>query len=635
MHGAACELPVWFIGLAACLQAMLTSVTIYGWSNLSVSLIDAGTFEGQCNPTEERPCDAQSSRLNLVFVIGSALTLASSLLLNGWVMDLYGVKVASFVGLACLFVAYGTMAAAADGSAPDDAYFPGFIFLGLGQTGQLHPLYSISYLFPGYESLIIGIINGFADSAVVVFLLFRQLYEAGISLTAIFTGYMLGPLLLATLAAAFVWPWRPLSEADTPVYEADKTQPPSSELVEKEGEPAPQQTPGAKATPSPAQAWGGSSSEEHADDSASCASSTHPPPTLADEETATTVPPPAAGPAFDPQYPYASASFMQQLCSPLYLGLAVYKVISLTKFSWYLSMIGTYLDELGQQDGAYVTILGAVLPIGVVLVLVVGSIIDRAGMEVAMAANFAASLGVSIITLIPNLQVQVVGFVVFAFFRAGLFTILSAILGKEFTFLTFGRLIGVLSVVAGLLGLLNQPLFDYTLQQLGGNFAMANGIYAGASLLQGIFVVYYWRYRKVADGPGHTAAVTWWRGEEGGEPDSPADVSKGAAAEKLPVDDDTSAASTPVQVEEGSAGKEQPEPEPAQEVELVKVSAQASASGAEPKAAGSADDSAVTADVHPAAFEVMEEDASSSSDSEGGEAASSAGQPQASADEAV
>lgn len=518
-------------------------------------------------------------------------------------MDVYGVKVSALTSAALLFVAFGTMAATANGALPDSAYFAAFCILGVGQIGQLHTLFSVSSLFPGYESSVVGIINGMADSAIVVFLVFNvAVLQGGIDFWVVIVAHIVGPVFMAACFAVFLWPWLPVQpnalreqagpvthnasgkaspalgiemitvvrstcarasseeqehtrnaaqEAPTPVEPAEKPNTthqdaavPASGISESpqedneltatasassensleihadgdcgdsDGADSEQSEHGSERTA--AQEGLHADSSRMADDDSTCAG----PGAASDEVEAGAVAPKTAMPAmrekhtdasavklvlpvpvpFTPKFPYANAAFKVQLTSPLYVYLAIFTVVNLFKFSFYLSSVDAHLNHLGQDGTTYTQIFSSLLPTGLVFVLVVGAVIDRLGLQVAVAANLTASILLSVVTLIPVLEVQVVGFILFALFRAHLFTVLTSILAAEFTFGSFGRLIGIASLVAALVGLLNSPLFDLAVNTFDGDFTVANAILLVATIvIQLPFAVFYWRYRGAAD----------------------------------------------------------------------------------------------------------------------------------------
>jgi hypothetical protein len=86
LPGGSCAPPAWIYLLAACLQALFVSVIIFGWPSMLEILIHEGVFDDECTAQQaadnREACAPQQSRLNLLFVVGSSLTLGCSIV-NG------------------------------------------------------------------------------------------------------------------------------------------------------------------------------------------------------------------------------------------------------------------------------------------------------------------------------------------------------------------------------------------------------------------------------------------------------------------------------------------------------------------------------------------------------------------------
>ena len=482
-------------------------------------------------------------------------------------MDNFGIKVAALLANGLMIVAFSVLAAVAFGSISEAGWMAGFVILGASAIGQLHTLYSVSNLFSERPTLIMGIINGCADGSALLFLVFRSIYESGVSLGAIFVGYIAGPLLITTFLALFLWPWWPLvpvlgnaaAVAQSSAAESTDVKPTDVKpkvdpvtLGEQEGAPETNATGDPAGAQTPMPCAGDAADQEHAsskntvdeqsalvssgggssensvvdsDSAAATADATRPAEQAAghgaadeadtaaapeaavdgaeeEEDAGAAAPSKQLVPA-DRAHPYMGLPLKEQALSPVFLGLAAFSVVSLFKFSFYLAAFDAQANFLGQEGGTYTTVLGIVMSCAIAVVPVIGLGIDRYGLHKAVVANFALSLAVSIVTLIPNLEIQAFGTVLFLVFRGFVFTVLSGCLAAEFGFANFGALIGSVSFIAGLLGLLISPLFDLSLNTFDGDFTVANAIVAVFTVVvQGPFTVYYWRYRMGVDSLG-------------------------------------------------------------------------------------------------------------------------------------
>lgn len=85
LPGMACSVPAWGIMTAVYLQAMLTSLVIFGFAALEPILLERGLYHSRCPPgtAEEATCPAQLEAVNLLFVVNSSVTLVAGLIVNG------------------------------------------------------------------------------------------------------------------------------------------------------------------------------------------------------------------------------------------------------------------------------------------------------------------------------------------------------------------------------------------------------------------------------------------------------------------------------------------------------------------------------------------------------------------------
>lgn len=154
LPGMVWKVPAWVIMVAAYFQAVNSSLIIFGFAALETVLLDSGVYADQCSAGEEMPCDAQLEAVNLLFVVNASLSLASGLFVNGkfamprtavlgkmpahlapagWVMDLYGTKVASLVANAFMIAAWIVLTLTAAGTIGEPVGAP------LSARSSMHP----------------------------------------------------------------------------------------------------------------------------------------------------------------------------------------------------------------------------------------------------------------------------------------------------------------------------------------------------------------------------------------------------------------------------------------------------------------------------------------------------------------
>ena len=406
----------------------------------------------------------------------------------------------------------------------------GFTLFGAA-IGQLDCLFHFANLFPGNESLIIGSISGFSDSSALVFLIFATLVRAGVDLSHVFIGYICTALLANLLFAVFLWPWWPVPDTST------------AEAL--------QDTPGACAAGDLPQRVGAEGEqlrgEEEGTPPANSATavplpdSEHSGADAAEQGTAPS-PEPAAS-----QWPLAALPIRQQLCTPLFLAWLVYCATSLLRFNFYIAALNEHLSFLGDSSGVYSEVFGGLASAGLVFVLAVGQIMDRLGLHSAVLLATIVGCALSAITLIPSLPLQVLGFLLAVLYRGFVFTLYAAVLIPEFGVGAYGRLSGVVAVVAGGLSFVQQPLVEMSLRRFDGDFTVSNSIMAVITASHFAFAWYYWRHRQAAglDGthPLFLVSCLPCRGkggaelsEEGGDRSEPEDVEEEAVSDGVSED---------------------------------------------------------------------------------------------------
>ncbi|ROW09319.1 hypothetical protein VPNG_05863 [Cytospora leucostoma] len=173
----------------AVLACVLASGIVCGFAALKPVLIAEGVYRSLCPadwspPTGEesqQPCPEQDMRLNLFFILAS-ITLNTSTVLAGYVLDNHGRRLCYLLAAGILFLGSGCMALAfhlgEGGFGHFDGYLTGNLLLGLGGTFLFVSSYQLSNAFPRRAGLIVALITGAFDASAAVFLFYRLAYEA-------------------------------------------------------------------------------------------------------------------------------------------------------------------------------------------------------------------------------------------------------------------------------------------------------------------------------------------------------------------------------------------------------------------------------------------------------------------------
>ena len=85
--------------------------------------------------------------------------------------------------------------------------------------------------------------------------------------------------------------------------------------------------------------------------------------------------------------------------------------------------------------------------------------------------------GIIQISATANLDIQIIGFLVFSFYRCFLFSVIFAYLSVLMPEKVLGKANGFLHIAAGAAGLLNIPLGNAAVQQWNGSFFVPNCLY--------------------------------------------------------------------------------------------------------------------------------------------------------------
>ena len=138
-----------------------------------------------------------------------------------------------------------------------------------------------------------------------------------------------------------------------------------------------------------------------------------------------------------------------------------------------------------------------ILPVGGILsVPIIGIFLDKLGLTFsiwALCISGALYAGLAVCVFLP-IQVQYVTFVVVAFYRALLFSVMATYVAVEFSFVHFGKLWGTVFLLGGLVNLGEYFMVDAVHKYLGGDFFWFNIVMLILSVLVVIFPLMLIKY---------------------------------------------------------------------------------------------------------------------------------------------
>ena len=176
----------------------------------------------------------------------------------------------------------------------------------------------------------------------------------------------------------------------------------------------------------------------------------------------------------------ASRPALDQLRSSQFLTLATFFAFHHSRNTWTLTTMRDFLAYLGDDDtgNKYLAIFTLLTPASVLGLPFVDKIVHKGGYSAGLhVVNALAILQGIIQVSSDNLNVQVIGFVFYSFYRCFLFSVCFSCLPAFLNGIVLGKGYGLLIFSGGVLSLMNIPLSNAAVQKLGGNFFVPNLIY--------------------------------------------------------------------------------------------------------------------------------------------------------------
>ena len=445
-------------------QTFMTGCVYFGWAPLSAMLLRAGVFSFKCAVNENGDfvddqrdhdhnyiCDEQDASVQSLFVITLAVHCTMSAL-AGTMMDTLGPKITSMIGQCFHIVGWSLIATLTPNS--NAAVYLGFIFIGLGADTAFLPTLLVTRLFPGAAATVITIIGSASSASFAIpLILDSYLTSDGISGCWWYVGF--GPCLFL-LIDFFVMPLKAYKvfEGDHPEQQAaPRDNRPASECPELSQQETGESIVGLHSTTT-----GGAPGKQQ-------------------PEEALTV--------------STDGTFLKTLFSEKYLLVVIYFIA----VGWITSFYQEAHDRILVQTAQH--FLGSALPFSFIPCIILGKLSETIGILPVMgivntsgALAYAFSLKQTTATGI----ISVLWFMVYmSLFVSQVFVYIEGTFPAKF----FGRLIGIVQLVGGLLSLLCSPLFRLTVG-LG-----PKGLYVVQLPMIGLLLLMYF-----------VLARMWWIGRQ-------------------------------------------------------------------------------------------------------------------------
>ncbi|KAG7354636.1 major facilitator superfamily transporter [Nitzschia inconspicua] len=178
--------------------------------------------------------------------------------------------------------------------------------------------------------------------------------------------------------------------------------------------------------------------------------------------------------------PISQRNVVEQLRSQAYVLLCVLFSFHMVSNVWTLTTARDFLKHLGDDDygNRYLSIFTLMTPVSLIALPFEDVAIHKFGFAWALqGVNFLGILHGIVKVASTNLNVQILGFVIFSFFRCFLFAVTFSCLASFTSSNATGRAVGIMYVVSGAASFVNIGLANLAVEQMNGDFFVPNLIF--------------------------------------------------------------------------------------------------------------------------------------------------------------
>lgn len=448
----------------AVLYCLLGAGVVFGYAALKPILVEEGVYRDKCTTQELRDgvwvCYEQEVRLNLMFTVAAVSTNMCALPV-GTILDKYGPRIASFVGVVFLTLGALLMAFAAD--LPFDGYIPGYLFLALGGPFIFIPSFQLSNTFPKHSGLILALLTGAFDTSSAVFLAYRLIYQGtngSFSPKKFFLMYLIVPVLVLA-AQLVVMPGQSYKTV--------------GEIAKQAEEPT---------------SVNGTNGSNHNADSEDAA--------LLGPKTGETQQPATEKDKSGVYGALHGKTAAQQIATPWFILITLFTVIQMLRINYFVATIRTQYTEMLHSPSRAVRVnefFDIALPLGgVISVPFIGLVLDHTSTPFVLALLVSIATAIGVLGVIPHMWAAYANICLFTIYRPLYYTAVSDYSAKVFGFATFGKVYGLVICLAGLLNFTQAGLDALTHKVFANDPIPVNVILLSSALLVGVVLVWYvWR----------------------------------------------------------------------------------------------------------------------------------------------
>jgi len=458
------------VGIAV-VYCLLAAGVVFGYAAIKPVLVDNGVYRDRCTKQELENgvwvCYEQELRLNLMFTIAAVSTNVCALPV-GTLLDRYGPKVASIVGVCFLTIGALLMAFASD--LPFDGYIPGYLCLALGGPFVFISSFQLSNTFPKHSGLILALLTGAFDTSSALWLVFRLIYQAtngAFTPKKFFLIYLVVPAFIL-VAQIFVMPGESYKTVGEMVKQAEEPNGNANAADENGRDHR------GSVTSEVTTLLGSKKGEEQA---------------KTEEQQA------RQSGVWGALH---GRTALQQIATPWFVLITLFTVVQMLRINYFVATIRTQYTEMLHSGHRAVQVnefFDFALPLGgVVAVPFIGLVLDHTSTPFVLGLLVTIATMIGVFGVVPEMWAAYANICLFVIYRPLYYTAVSDYSAKVFGFATFGKVYGLVICLAGLFNFAQAGLDALTHKTFDNDPIPVNIILLCAALGVGILLVgYVWR----------------------------------------------------------------------------------------------------------------------------------------------